>query len=100
MYQSVRERTEVLGQHYATLYEIKAETRRTRLSLAAAILAATIIGLGVWTLLPRLSQGQVWWPSVFAAIMVIIAVIWGGWGRWKEVWKSLREWPKTKTRSH
>ena len=100
MYLGVRERTEVLGQYYGTLDEIKAEARRTRLSLAAAILAAAIIGLAVWTLLGQVSARQLWQPIAFAAVMVCVAVIWGGWGRWNVAWKRLREWLKAKIRGH
>jgi hypothetical protein len=87
MYRNVRERTGLLAQYYATLDEIKAETMRTRLSIAAAILAGVIIGLGVWTLLGRVPEAQVWQPILFAAITVSIAVICGGWGRWKKALK-------------
>ena len=83
MYQNVRERTEVLGQLDTTLDEIKTENRRSNLSWAAAILAAAILGITIWT-----SQRPDWpLPTVFASAMVIIAVVWGGWGQWKDVWK-------------
>jgi hypothetical protein len=84
MYRNVRERTDVLGRHDTTLDEIKTEKRRTRLSVAAAILATTIIVLGVWT-----SKSQMWQRIVFAALMLVGAVVWGNWGRWRELWKHL-----------
>jgi hypothetical protein len=91
MYRNVRERMELLGEYYATLDEIKAETMRTRLAIAAAILAAAIIGLGVWALLGQVPGAQVWQPILFVAITVFVAVMWGGWGRWKKARKYLSE---------
>jgi hypothetical protein len=95
MYLNVRDRTNILGQYYATLDEIKTETRRTNLSWAAAILAAAIIGLSVWLLLAPLKIGQVWLPVTFAASTVALAIIWGGWGRWNAIW---RQWNRLRTK--
>lgn len=84
MYRSVRERTDVLSQLDTTLDEIRTEKRRTRLSIAAAILAVPIIGLAAWQLPPYLG------PALFATVLVIVAVTWGGWGQWGG-WKTRRK---------
>jgi hypothetical protein len=99
MYLNVRDRTSILGQYYATLDEIKTETRRTNLAWAAAILAAAIIGLSVWLLLAPLNIREVWPPVIFAASTVGLAVIWGGWGRWNAIWRRpWAQWNRLRTR--
>jgi hypothetical protein len=90
MYANVRDRTEVLGQYYATLDGIITEKGRTRLAWAAAILAAAIIGLTAWAALGPVPIGQARLLGGFAFFMVVVAVIWGGWGRWLE---GLKHWP-------
>ncbi len=84
MYRSVRERTDVLGQLDTTLDEIRTEKGRTRLSVAAAILAVPIIGLAAWAIQPQI------WPALFATVLVIAAVMVGGWGQWRG-WKARRK---------
>jgi hypothetical protein len=91
MYANVRDRTEVLGQYYATLDGIITEKGRTRLAWAAAILAAAIIGLTAWAALGPVPIGQARLLGGFAFFMVVVAVIWGGWGRWLE---GLKHWPE------
>ena len=93
MYTNVRDRAEVLGQYYATLDGIIAETGRARLSWAAAILAAAIIGLTAWAALGP-APGEGWPLAGFAAFLVAVAVIWGGWGRWIDGWKRFWRRPK------
>ncbi len=91
MYRNVRERAEMLAQHSAILDEITAEKRRTRLSVAAAILAGAILGVSIWTSATK----QVWGPAVFSAGVVVVAVICaGGWEQLKDLLKSLRRWLK------
>jgi hypothetical protein len=100
MYLNVRDRTNILGQYYATLDEIKTETRRTNLAWAAAILAAAIIGLSVWLLFAPLKIEQVWPPVTFAASTVLLAIIWGGWGRWNLIWRHPRvQWDRLRTKT-
>jgi hypothetical protein len=77
MYRNVKELTEMLGQHDRTLDEIKADNRRNRLSVSAALLAVAIIGVTLWT-----SSGKIVGPTIFATLVVTAALIWGGFETW------------------
>ena len=87
MYRNVKERAEMLAQHNTTLDDTKTENRRTRLGVAAAILGGAVLGVTIWT-----SSEPRFWPAIFSAIIVTVAVICGGWEQLISLLKRARQW--------
>lgn len=88
MYRSVKERAEMLAQFSAALDDIKTEKGRTRLSVAAAVLAVAILGVTIWTS----TRSSVLPPTIFSAAAVSVAVVCGGWETLQDWQNSLRQW--------